>query len=131
MQELIDHLNSLPNTAVSEQGGVWTISIVKSTPLEFKLTVAWSVLEWSVDAVASHETVWSDWVDYYPIDGESTEELRANMSEDFKQFVTKLASREVRIVNRMIPSGRSSDVQWLDGGHWLSVSIAEGIEHDK
>jgi hypothetical protein len=107
--ELIEHLHA------------GTLCIHKSDGLLFKVTVPNEVLEWFVEAYDDSGAMWSEWADYYPINGETREQLVTEMACEIERVVTHLVNSEIRASHDQVESQRYIELKV--GGSWQSASL--------
>ncbi len=86
------------------------------------MTVPHEVLEWIVDAQDDPEKIWSDWADYYTSDGETREQLEADMAADIERMVTVLAASQTRIEHDQASSEKRVELRL--GAEWRAMSMA-------
>jgi hypothetical protein len=101
--------DSLGLELIEEQEAA-VLHIYKPNGLLFKVTVPTTVLEWFVDAHDDSGVIWSEWAEHYPIDGETREQLAAEMASELERFVTMLVASEVRVSGNKVIEFRASDV---------------------
>ena len=99
-----------------------TLCIRKAHGLVFQITVAYDVLEWFVDARNDAGAVWSEWADYYPIDGETSEQLAQEMVDDLQRCATLVAQSEARILPGRDQAGHTLQVRV--GEAWKAASLS-------
>lgn len=105
------------------------LCVQKPNGLIFKVTVPYHVLEWFVDGYDGSGTLWSDWAEYYSIDGENRETLTREMARDLECCVTILAKSEVRTAYDHKKSIRHIELQV--GGKWQRASISMLTERQR
>lgn len=121
MKVLLARLRDDHGIELFEQPHAGVLRIRKPNGLSLEVTVPYEVLEWFVDAKDDAGTIWSDWVDYYPINGEKKQLLVAEMMCDVERFVTVLVESEIRDSREQSKS--NIIVELKVGGSWKSASL--------
>lgn len=121
MKTLLSRLCHALGVELVEQQQAGMLCIRKPNGHLFKITVPYDVLEWFVDAHDDSGAVWSDWADYYPINGETREQLSTEMAADVERFVTILANSETRVSLDQAQSKRVIELK--AGAAWKRASI--------
>ncbi|MFL6660245.1 MAG: hypothetical protein ACJ8GW_19320 [Massilia sp.] len=121
MKNLLERLRDALGIELCEQGAAGVLLVHKPDQLKFKITVPYEVLEWFVEAYDDSGTIWSDWADYYAIDGEPREQLASDMQADIARCVTALARAELRV--RLEPTAFKSTIERCIDGVWEEVSL--------
>jgi len=124
MHDLIDRLRSTPNLSVIEMANTWELHISKTEGLTFVIVIPHNVLEWFATARNSRGKVWSDWADYYPINNETTETLRADMASDIESFVIALSTSSIRVTEKKALFKTKHCVDWKLNGNWQKISLS-------
>jgi hypothetical protein len=122
LKTLLERLSDVKGVELIEQGAASVLVVRKSDGLWFNLTVPHAVLEWFVDAYDDSGVIWSDWADYYPVEGESREQLASEMVRDLERCVTILVAAETRVLQEPKESKRA--VELKVGDIWHSASLA-------
>lgn len=131
MQFLIERLSDALRLEVVEHANQWTICICKPAGLLFKVTIPRNALEWFVDAGDGSGTLWSEWADHYPVDGETREQLLAEMATSIEQFVSIVVKSKIR-VSHVGPKSKKSIELEVDSV-WRSASLSwmtAGLDYD-
>jgi hypothetical protein len=109
---------------VQDQPAAWLVRL-DVEEAAFRISVPRDALEWFIDAMkaGNDDTVWSDWVDYYDIDGSrTTADLRSEMADDLQLCVSRLLDAHLRVVN----DGRRTHIEWRRGyADWGRLSSAD------
>ena len=122
MKTLLARLRTALGIELVEQQQAGILCIHKPKGLQFKVTVAYDVLEWFVDANDDSGAVWSEWADYYPINGEAREQLVTEMAFDLERFVTILARSEIRVSTDQTKFERVIELK--AGDSWKIASLS-------
>lgn len=121
MQFQIDRLRDALRLEVVEDANRWVIYIRKPAGLLIEVTIPRDVLEWFVSASDETGTVWSEWADHYATNGETLEELMAEMATSIEQFLSIVVNSEVRVSH----SGPESEkiIEFKVDTVWRSASF--------
>ena len=129
MRNLITRLRTKPGLEVVDQEQAWKICVRKPDGLIVEVTVPHDVLEWfaTVLQAATGREVWSDWMDYYPVKGETVTEteLRSDMARHVEHFVERSLASTFRVVDSRKFFGRRQHLEWRTDGDWKRVEIYE------
>lgn len=121
MKILLARLRDSLGIDLVEQQNAGVLCIRKPNKLLFKVTVSYNVLEWFIDAHDDAGTVWSDWADYYPINGQISEKLVTEMAFDVERFVTILVNSDVRVSPDHAKLKRAIELKV--GNSWKRLSL--------
>jgi len=129
MKEVIARLSKNPHLEVVDQAKAWVIRAAKPGGMVFEITVPHDVLEWfvTIKQAPAGRKIWSDWMDYYAVKGETEAELQADMARDIERFVEQLLAATVRIIESRMFFGRKKRLEWRTTGDWQRVSIFETV----
>jgi hypothetical protein len=120
MSSLISHISEIPNVTIRGRSAADEAIVEKDGGLKFVVTIPHATLEWFVSASVDAKQVWSDWFDYYPIDNETDETLRAEMGDEVLRFVQTLAGSQVRLVaNENKVPGQA--IEWRINDSWQKI----------
>lgn len=111
------------NAVLTESEGCFVLLLERGDGIEFEITVPKDVLEWFADAKINNEPVWSDWADYYPMDGETPEALAADMRDDIEGFVRAIAVAPMRVSQHKKLWRTRNRLEWLIDGNWAKLSL--------
>ena len=120
MKIMLVRLRDALGLELVEQVHAWILCIRKPAGLVFNVTVPHAVLEWFVDAHDDSGAIWSEWADYYPINGE-TRELLTEMAFEIERFVTIMVNSEIRVSHDEAKSKKGIELKV--GGSWQSASL--------
>jgi hypothetical protein len=112
---------------VEELNGAFKV-LLAVDGVRFEIIVAESVLEWFVsafDAQTGHK-LWSDWVDYYDLPGETELDLAGDLARDVETAIERLLGSRVRAV---VQGRHASALEWCTSGsaRWRRVEITDLI----
>lgn len=121
MKIMLGRLSDSLGLELVEQVHAWILCIRKPAGLVFNVTVPHSVLEWFVDAHDDSGAIWSEWVDYYPINGETREQLLTEMAFEIERFVAIMVNSEMRVLCDEAKTKKSIELKV--GSSWQSASL--------
>lgn len=114
-----------PGFALEDLDCAFTLSFSRSS-LSFKVTVAYTVLEWFVEiADAGAGLRFEDWADYTAYDKRPREELVAEMIAHLHRLLRALTTDQFRLLKgatRLSPSDRC---EWRVGGKWTAFNYGD------
>lgn len=125
MQDLLHRLAAEHNITLDSQPSSWILVIEKTSEVSFEITVPHDVLEWYANARTPTRVIWTDWIDYYRVNHETTRELEDEMKNDLAVFVNRLSKSEIRIsIVKTRLSKAKEIVEWNYGQSWKKISLA-------
>jgi hypothetical protein len=122
MKTMLVRLCDATGLELVEQARSSILRIRRPPDLVFDVTVPHDVLEWFVDARDNSGSIWSEWADYYPTDGETRGQLLVDMASDIERFVTVLMNSEVRVLHD--PAKADKGVELAVAGSWRRADLS-------
>jgi hypothetical protein len=124
MRELVATVAGKLALPLSRQREASVVTIEKPNGLALVVTVPDSVLEWFVTANEFGKEIWSDWVDYYACEGETTQVLKESMATEVSTYIGALATSEFRLSPVSTSGRKSRNLEWYRHGTWQPVSVS-------
>lgn len=87
-----------------------------------EVSVPYEVLEWFVSVRKDGQEVWSNWVDYYAVDGETEIELADEMQREIDAFVSIPKIAELRVAAKH-PFCEKSTIEWRHRDAWEEMRL--------
>ncbi len=87
------------------------------------------MLEWFVEVEEKTRVIWSEWSDYYEIDGATREQLELEMIGDIKRFIDVALTCEARLVQKQLSSFnlelKVGQVWRVAGLDWMTAGVQD------
>ena len=114
-----------PGFTLEDLDGAFTVTFERNS-LSFKVTVAYTVLEWFVEIIEPNSGLkFSDWADYTGYDRSPRNELVEEMTEDLHHLFGALMSRTFRLRKGRSWLRPSDHCEWLKEDKWVEFNLGD------
>lgn len=112
---------------MEELDGAFSLSFTRAS-LTFKVTVAYSVLEWFIDVSDEQSKLrFTDWCDYAGYDETPHGQLAQDMTEDLHRLMATLLAGRFRLLKAATWLRPSDRCEWRVNGEWVEFDVGTAL----